>query len=214
MRRKTLLWMLLLGAVALAPLASRAGGHDDDEEDGDERHEAHHPRPRGRDLAPRPLGDEAALRATPGWALYAGECGGCHLAYPPRLLPARSWEALLSGLEDHFGQDATLDAATRAQLADFLKGAAADAGGGRRAARVLRSTEGTTPLRITQLAYWRREHDELSPAVFRREAVGSAANCTACHRGAEQGVFDEHDVRVPRDPAPGARLPSHAAPAR
>jgi len=27
--------------------------------------------------------------------------------------------------------------------------------------------------------------------------VGSFARCEACHRGAEQGDFDEHGVRIP-----------------
>jgi mono/diheme cytochrome c family protein len=151
------------------------------------------------------------MRASPGWELYASECGSCHLAFPPGMLPARSWSALLGGLEDHFGENAEVDEATRTQLAQFLGSWAADTGGGKRSAR---TAGGTTPLRITELASWRREHDELSAAVFERKAVGSAANCTACHRKAEQGVFDEDGVRIPRDPPPGAKLPAHADPAR
>jgi hypothetical protein len=222
MLRKTWLYALLLGAVALAPYASRAaGGHDDGEEE-DEQHEEGHGdahehegrQARGRDLPARPPASEAAMRASPGWELYASECGSCHLAYPPGLLPARSWTALLGGLDDHFGENAEVDEATRAQLAQLPRSWAAEASGGKRSARVLRSVGGTTPLRITELASWRREHDELSAAVFRRKAVGSAANCTACHREAEQGVFEEDAVRIPRDPPPGAKLPPHADPAR
>jgi cytochrome c553 len=204
MLRKTWLYALLLGAVALSPSALRAAGdHDDDE---DERHEGR--RARGRDLPARPLASEAAMRASPGWELYASECGSCHLAFPPGLLPARSWSALLSGLDDHFGENAEVDEATRTKLARFLERWAADAG------RPARAPVGTAPLRITELASWRHEHDELPAAVFRRKAVGSAANCTACHREAEQGVFDEDAVRIPRDPPPGAKLPAHADPAR
>ena len=214
MLRKTWLYALLLGAVALSPYASRAAGDHDDEEE-EEHGEAHEGRrARGRDLPPRPPASETAMRASPAWELYASECGSCHLAYPPGLLPARSWSALLSGLDDHFGENAELDEPTRAQLAAFLVSGSADASGAKRAARVLRSAGGTTPLRITALAFWRREHDELSPEVFRRETVRSAANCTACHRGAEQGMFDEDAVRIPRDPPRGAKVPSHADPAR
>lgn len=219
MLRKTWLYALLLGAVALSPYASRAaGGHDDDEEE-DEQHEEGHGdenehegrRARGRDLPARPPASEAAMRASPGWELYASECGSCHLAFPPGMLPARSWSVLLGGLADHFGENAEVDEATRTQLAQFLGSWAADTGGGKRSAR---AAGGTTPLRITELASWRREHDELSAAVFERKAVGSAANCTACHREAEQGVFDEDAVRIPKDPPPGAKLPAHADPAR
>ena len=47
---------------------------------------------------------------------YATECGACHLAYPPALLPARSWQRLMAGLDTHFGSDASLDAATAQPL--------------------------------------------------------------------------------------------------
>jgi len=42
------------------------------------------------------------------------------------------------------------------------------------------------------------EHDEIPAQVFKRASIGSAANCIACHSGAEQGYFDEDSVRIPR----------------
>ena len=36
----------------------------------------------------------------------------CHVAYPPGLLPAASWQRLMANLPRHFGTDASLDAAT------------------------------------------------------------------------------------------------------
>lgn len=30
------------------------------------------------------------------------ECGDCHFAFPPVLLPARSWKKLMGNLKDHF----------------------------------------------------------------------------------------------------------------
>src|SRR3546814_11192255 len=35
-------------------------------------------------------------------------CGECHLAFPPGLLPARSWAALVDGAADHFGEELAL----------------------------------------------------------------------------------------------------------
>lgn len=31
--------------------------------------------------------------------LWQTECGSCHVAFPPRLLPAESWRAMMSGEE-------------------------------------------------------------------------------------------------------------------
>ena len=41
--------------------------------------------------------------------LYGQECGSCHFPYQPGLLPAVSWERIMGGLEDHFGENAELD---------------------------------------------------------------------------------------------------------
>ena len=43
---------------------------------------------------------------------YTQECAACHTAYPPGLLPAASWNRVVTGLDKHCGTDAALDAAT------------------------------------------------------------------------------------------------------
>ena len=120
---------------------------------------------------------------------YAQECSGCHIAYPPKMLPAESWGRLMAGLPRHFGTDASLDAATVNEITGYLQ---ASAGTGSRVR--------TAPPedRITRAAWFVREHDEIPAATWQRAAVRSPANCAACHPRAEQGDFTEHAVRSPR----------------
>jgi mono/diheme cytochrome c family protein len=128
------------------------------------------------------------LRA-PLLAQYRQECGSCHTAYAPGLLPPDSWRQLMGGLASHFGTDASLDAATTKTIAAWL----AEAG------RPARGAEAPPPdNRITRSAWFVRKHREVSAATWRLPAVKSASNCSACHAGAEQGDFDEHAVRIPR----------------
>lgn len=47
--------------------------------------------------------------------LVQSECGSCHLAFAPSMLPARSWQALMGGLQNHFGDDATMRRSTLQQ---------------------------------------------------------------------------------------------------
>jgi len=54
------------------------------------------------------------------------------------------------------------------------------------------------PMRIIDIPYIRREHHELDPALFKRESIGSMANCAACHLTAEKGIYDDHDVKIPK----------------
>lgn len=121
----------------------------------------------------------------PAWQ---AECGSCHVAYPPSLLPADSWRAVMAGLDKHFGVDASVDAKAAAEIGAFLE---RNAGRGR-------GTTARPVLRITETAWFRHEHDEIGAAVWKNPKVKSPANCAACHVGAEQGNFSEHDVRVPR----------------
>jgi nitrate/TMAO reductase-like tetraheme cytochrome c subunit len=52
--------------------------------------------------------------------------------------------------------------------------------------------------RISQASWFVREHREVDAATWKRKSIASAANCAACHSGAAQGRFSEHDIRIPQ----------------
>lgn len=121
-------------------------------------------------------------------ATYQAECGSCHTAYPARLLTPAEWTTVLAALEQHYGTDATLDAASLAAVASHLGARTQPA----------RPEPATALPRITRSHWFLDEHDEVSPAVFQSSAVRSPANCTACHAGADRGDFDDDSVRIPK----------------
>jgi len=65
-------------------------------------------------LAALPAAAEG-VRVPPSPA-YKAECGSCHVAYPPQLLPGASWQQLMAQLERHFGSDASLDATAQQEI--------------------------------------------------------------------------------------------------
>lgn len=117
------------------------------------------------------------------------ECSACHLAFQPQMLPARSWEALMNGLDNHFGENAALDAKTAEDIKAYLVANAADAAGASRWMRGVSDKD--TPLRISETPRFKRAHREVSAATFQRKDIGSAANCAACHKEAAQGLYLE-----------------------
>jgi mono/diheme cytochrome c family protein len=132
-------------------------------------------------------------------AQWQAECGACHQAYHPGLLPARSWQSLMAGLERHFGENAALDADTSAAIERFLVASAADRNGNRRSERIASSIpSGTTSLRISETPYIRAKHAEIRAEVFQRPAVASRGNCAACHTAAARGDFAESGIRIPK----------------
>ena len=132
---------------------------------------------------------EGNQRTAPLPPKYQQECGACHVAYPPGMLPAASWNRLMSKLGSHYGTDAWLDAPTMQELQRWLS---ANAGNTKRV------REEPPQDRITRSTWFIREHDEVSAASWKLPAVKSAANCVACHSGANQGDFNEDKVRIPR----------------
>lgn len=122
---------------------------------------------------------------------YEQECAACHIAYPPGLLPAASWQSLMGTLERHYGTDASLDAASVQEISQWLA---------RHAGTYKRVAEAPPENRITRSAWFLRKHraDEVPPELWRHPAVKSPSNCAACHTQAAQGRFNERDIRLPR----------------
>ena len=119
---------------------------------------------------------------------WKAECGSCHIAYPPQLLPAASWRRVMSGLGKHFGTDASLDAGAIAEITMFLE---------QNAARGKRARSGGETSRITETAWFRHEHDEVPAASWKQPRIKTAGNCTACHTAADRGDFSERNIRIP-----------------
>ena len=139
--------------------------------------------------------------ATPAGALSLGpvdhpatakECAACHMVFPPQLLPARSWTALMGDLGNHFGEDASVAPDVQADITAFLTANAADAPANKKIRGLLRGLkDADVPLRITETPWWTRSHHEISPKWYAKPEIKTAANCAACHRGADQGEFHE-----------------------
>lgn len=120
-------------------------------------------------------------------ATWLKECGSCHMAYAPGLLPAESWRRMMGGLDKHFGDDASLTQQENREISAFLIANASN-----------RWTAKTAPRRITDSQWFIRKHDEIAASVWKRASIKSPGNCVACHADAADGGFEEHGVRIPR----------------
>ncbi|WP_224405913.1 cytochrome b/b6 domain-containing protein [Afifella sp. IM 167] len=144
-------------------------------------------------LASRPIPRMPVATLDP---VYAEECGACHMAYHPSLLPAASWQALMAGLEDHFGENASLDEETAAEIESWLLANAAGTAD-TKPAHVLARTAEANPFTLTETPFWKHVHGDLPEALFASKPVGSASNCAACHRDAASGLFSPFAIDVP-----------------
>jgi len=130
--------------------------------------------------------------------VYKQVCGACHFAYLPEMLPSGSWKLILDNHGKYFGAESGVDGNNRQVILQYLSANAAEQSRAKRPRKIMKSLRGNLPARITDIPYIRKKHDEVSPELFRRKSVGSFSHCDACHRTAEQGIFDDDNVAVPR----------------
>ena len=131
---------------------------------------------------------------------YKQICGDCHFAYQPELLPSGSWEKIMAGLADHFGEQIEIDQESKKIITEYLKANSAEYSSAKPAVKIMRSLRGQTPMRITDVPYIRHKHedDDIPADAFTRKSVGSMSNCIACHTTAENGIYDDDYVVIPK----------------
>jgi hypothetical protein len=150
---------------------------------------------------------------------YQKECGGCHFAYLPGLLPARSWEALLKKPDDHFGETLSLDPETLRHIRDYLSANAGDRSDYTGPKQFFHRMDESTPLRITSLRMFKHYHSsvvfkmglaaglnnvrELSP-----QARKAMLDCSSCHEKAAAGSFAQREIIIRGGPGHPTAVPS------
>lgn len=185
---------LLLGGILLSSVyATGKAMADSDFEFGE--HEQEHEYEHEHEYRDKHYTNRNYTRSTRNvFPQYVEECGSCHMAYPPQLLPVPSWVNIMSGLDNHFDENAELDETTRVSIQQYL----IEVSSSMDYRRLLRNAGNKIPTRITELPFFIRKHDEIPARYIKGNAkVGSLSQCNACHRGAERGNFDEDNVSIP-----------------
>ncbi len=154
----------------------------------------------GATLISRAPADDEALFPMPSGKTYVNECGSCHTAYAPGMLPARSWRKMLTELGNHFGEDASLEEPQQLEILKALELLAADGSQANMRMRRINSAipANLSPQRVTQTGYFKFLHDEVPGYIWQRKKIGSLANCIACHPRANEGRYGEREIRIPQ----------------
>jgi len=127
------------------------------------------------------------------------ECGECHLAFHPTLLPARSWKLMMEQQHKHFDEDLDYDEETVAEILHFLITNASESGLTEAAHKIDKSvSKSNAPLRITETRYWKKKHEEIEDRYWKAKEVKSKTNCAACHLDAKTGWFEDSNMRLPK----------------
>ncbi|NQV48475.1 MAG: cytochrome C [Rhodospirillaceae bacterium] len=121
------------------------------------------------------------------------ECGDCHMVYFAEMLPRRSWINIMKDLSNHFGEDASIDTKAKSEILTYLVNNASDVANNR-AARKWRQGLGANPVteRIITAPRFIEKHDDSEfTAMWKKLGVKSKSDCVACHKEAQQGIFED-----------------------
>lgn len=149
----------------------------------------------GNQMAARPAQGVPMVVAN---ADYADECSACHGTFHPSLLPASGWQYTMARLDDHFGEDASLDVETTQAITDWLvaySGETSDS----KPAHVFRQPSQAAPDVITQTRFWAQTHRRFEDIYFERPPIYSKSNCAACHSDAKTGMFYPANISIPKE---------------
>jgi hypothetical protein len=126
---------------------------------------------------------------------FAKECSSCHTLYPPHLLPKKSWELLMSNLENHFGDDASISEDSNKEILAFLVNNSAETSTIKSSFKFLNSIKNQDIIAMTKTTYWERTHKEIPKEIFNNKEVKSKANCKACHSDIEKGLIEKENIK-------------------
>ena len=103
----------------------------------------------------------------------------------------------MGNLEEHFGEDASLDEQDTSSIRAYLVKNSAESSTKESAFHILKSMDSNETIAITKTPYWKRRHSEIDKSIFESKEVAAASNCKACHGNIEQGLLNDKDIKIP-----------------
>lgn len=131
---------------------------------------------------------------------YVKECGSCHFAYSPGMLPVRSWEKHLSRLDKHYGENVNVAPDALSRLRAYLTQNAADVSPYEGSKVLMERLEpDITPQRITFVPHLATHHRVILEVlkINAKVTVRTLTNCDACHQRAADGSYGNDELMIP-----------------
>jgi len=110
-------------------------------------------------------------------------------------LPKKSWELIMGDLENHFGDDASVDDETNKEILAFLVKNSAETSTMQASWNFLNSIGNKDIIALSQTDYWKRKHKDIPKEIFENPKVKSISNCKACHTDIEKGLIENENIK-------------------
>ncbi len=126
---------------------------------------------------------------------FVKECGSCHTLYPPSLLPTKSWEKIMQNLDNHFGDDATIDENLNQSILSYLVKNSAENSTTEASLKFLNSIKNEDIIAMSQTSFWKKTHKDIPKDVFENPKIKNPSNCKVCHIDIEKGFIENENIK-------------------
>ena len=110
-------------------------------------------------------------------------------------MPKKSWELIMSDLENHFGDDASLDVEINKNILAFLLKNSAETSTAEASFKFLQSIKNQDIIALSKTTFWEKTHKDIPKEIFDNEKIKSKANCKACHTDIEKGLIEDENIK-------------------
>jgi hypothetical protein len=107
------------------------------------------------------------------------------LFIPPNLLPKKSWEKMMGNLENHFGDDASIDEEANKNILAYLVKNSAETSSMESSWNFLNSIGDKDIIAMSDTIFWKETHKD----------IPNKSNCKACHSDIEKGLIEDENIK-------------------
>ncbi|MBT3529776.1 MAG: hypothetical protein HOF74_00250 [Gammaproteobacteria bacterium] len=131
--------------------------------------------------------------------VHINSCGSCHLPYSPGLLPMESWQTLMGGLDEHFGEHIELSEQNSKHILGYFEKYALKEGQQTVMGQLANDlpSPSSPSLRITDLPVFKQLHNNAAELMLLEDLSRRALkDCETCHRAAASHIFDKSLLQI------------------
>jgi len=101
----------------------------------------------------------------------------------------------MGDLENHFGDDASLDVEDTQNILNYLLKNSAETSTMQASLSFLNSIGDKDIIAMSQSSFWKRKHKEIPKELYNHKDINSKANCKACHSDIEKGLIENENIK-------------------
>ncbi len=100
----------------------------------------------------------------------------------------------MSDLENHFGDDASLDEELNKNILAFLLKNSAETSTTEASFKFLQSIKNQDIIAFSKTTVWEKTHKDVPEEIFDNEKIKGKANCKAGHSDIEKGLIENENI--------------------